>query len=84
MASDLAPAEAGPVSEWFWVVTVQRGLAVDTVSGCAVIPASDTRRDAYEGVMAEVRRRTGISPGRPVAVLFYSLGPMALADRRPS
>jgi hypothetical protein len=89
MASDQVPAETGPVTKWFWVVTLQwphpgGGNIVGTVPGTSVTPVSCTRRDAYEGIIAEARRLLGIPPQEHAPVLFYSLEPMAFADRRPS
>lgn len=74
----------GPLTEFFWVITLQRPGGADTVTGTSAVPASCTRRDAYEGVTAAARRRLGIPPGEDAVVLFYSLEPMALADGRQS
>ena len=86
----MVTAEAGAVAEWFWAVTLQwiapgdSGFVMNTVHGTAVIPVSATRRDAYEGVMAQARQRAGIPAGTGANVIFLLLEPSSLTTGGPS
>jgi hypothetical protein len=77
------------LTAWFWVMTLQYRLkdgtlAAGTANGSAAIPASDTRRDAFEGILSEARRRLNVRTGEYAAVLCFYLEPAELdAGSRP-
>jgi hypothetical protein len=72
-------------ADCFWVLTLQYpsprgGFEAVTTSGVTV-PSSVMRRDVYEGIVAEARRRLKVPSGTPAAVLFFYLEPASIGGR---